>query len=414
MDLPRKPRSIARRYGGWTAAFIVFVAVVLIAARARAAAPAVERSTLTIDTVRRGEMLLALNARGVLVPEHMRIIAAVTSGRVDVLPIRPGTLVTPAALVVELSNSDVELQVLQSEQQLTQAQERITQLRTSLRQQRLGQQSSLAQVRTLLGDATRQNEAMIFLNKDRLAAPHEVAAAREKVAELTTRLELEKQRLDDLARTEPDQIALAEEQVTRLRAIVRAQRSRVSAMHVLAGEAGILQVLPLELGQWVNPGQELARVAQAGKLKAVLQVPEGLAKDVVVGQRTTIDMRGAVMSGHVQRIDPTIQNSTVAVEVALDSAPPAAARADLSVDGTIEEERLVNVLNVARPAVGQPGTAVTLFKLDANGTEATRVSVTLGRASATRAEVRAGLVAGDRVIISDMSAWENVGRIRLR
>jgi HlyD family secretion protein len=185
-------------------------------------------------------------------------------------------------------------------------------------------------------------------------------------------------------------------------------------MRVLAGESGVLQVLPLELGQWVNPGQELARVAQAGKLKAVLQVPEALARDVIVGQRTTIDMRGAVVSGHVQRIDPTIQNSTVAVEVALDSAPPAGARADLSVDGVIEVERLTNVLHLARPAVGQPGSVVGLFKIDGSGTDAIRVNVTLGRASASRAEVRAGLNVGDRVIASDMSAWENVNRIRLR
>jgi multidrug resistance efflux pump len=359
-------------------------------------------------------MLLALNARGVLVPEHVRIIAALTNGRVDVLPISPGTVVTPTTLVVELSNSDVELQALQSEQQLTQAQISITQLRTLTRQQRLEQQASLAETQTLLADARRQNEAMVLLGRDGLASRHEIAAAQEKVAELTTRLELGKEGLANLTRTESDQIALAEEQITRLHAIVRAQRSRVGAMRVLAGESGVLQVLPLELGQWVNPGQELARVAQAGKLKAVLQVPEALAKDVIVGQRTMIDMRGTVVPGHVQRIDPTIQNATVAVEVVLDNAPPAGVRADLSIDGAIEVERLTNVLHLARPAVGQPGSVVGLFKLQRSGTDAIRVNVTLGRASATTAEVRAGLGVGDRVIASDMSAWENVNRIRLR
>jgi HlyD family secretion protein len=414
MDLPRAPRSVAKRFGGWTAAFIALVVLMLVAARARDAAPVVERSTVTIDTVRRGDMLLALNARGILVPEHVRIIAAVTNGRVDALPITPGTVVTPTTLVVELSNSEVELQELQSEQQLTQAQVSVTQLRTSTRQQGLDQQASVAEMRTLLADATRQNEALVLLGKDGLASRHEIAAAREKVAELTTRLELGKEGLANLTRTESDQIVLAEEQIARLQAIVRAQRSRVGAMRVLAGESGVLQVLPLELGQWVNPGQELARVAQAGKLKAVLQVPEALAKDVIVGQRTMIDMRGTVVSGHVQRIDPTIQNSTVAVEVVLDNAPPAGVRADLSIDGAIEVERLTNVLHLARPAVGQPGSVVGLFKLQGSGTDAIRVNVTLGRASATTAEVRAGLSVGDRVIASDMSAWENVNRIRLR
>jgi hypothetical protein len=205
-----------------------------------------------------------------------------------------------------------------------------------------------------------------------------------------------------------------QDQVARLRRITAAQRQRVTAMQVVAGETGQLQVLPLELGQWVNPGMELARIAQPGRLKAVLHVPDVQAKDITIGQRAAIDTRNGIVQGHVMRTDPSSQNGTVTVEVALDTALPAGTRSDLSVDGTIEIARLSSAMYVGRPPYGDPGASVGLFRLDQGGKEAVRVRVKLGRASANAIQVLSGLAAGDRVIISDMSSWDNVSRVRIR
>jgi hypothetical protein len=205
-----------------------------------------------------------------------------------------------------------------------------------------------------------------------------------------------------------------QEQIARLRDIVASQRLRVTSMHVVAGEAGQLQVLPLELGQWVNPGMELARIAQPGRLKAVLQVPDVQAKDITVGQRVAIDTHNGIVQGRVMRANPSSQNGTVTVEVALDGALPAGTRSDLSVDGTIEIARLTNVLYVGRPPYGDPETSVGLFKLEPGGKEAVRVRVKLGRGSASSIQVMNGLAAGDHVIISDMSSWDNALRVRVR
>jgi HlyD family secretion protein len=188
----------------------------------------------------------------------------------------------------------------------------------------------------------------------------------------------------------------------------------VASMHVPAGADGVLQELPLELGQWVTPGQRLARVAQPGRLKAVLRVPETQAKDVVLGQPTAVDTRNGIVQGHVMRVDPSVQNGTVTVEIALDGALPRGARPDLSVDGTIEIERLPDVLHVGRPAYGEAESVVGLFRLDADGRTARRVNAKLGRSSVNTIEVVQGLKAGDKVIISDMSAWDNVNAVRLK
>jgi multidrug efflux pump subunit AcrA (membrane-fusion protein) len=359
-----------------------------------------------------------VHAPGTLVPEHIRIIAAVTAGRVEALPVRPGVTVTPATTIVELSNTDVELAALQSEQQLTAAMSSLASLRTSLQQQRLSQEGLVAQTRTEYEDAMRNVAVYDSLDRRKLASANEVASARDKAHELATRLEIERKRLDEMKSSESSQIKLMEDQIGRLRAIVDAQRQRVASMHVVAGETGQLQMLgnptQLELGQWVNPGMELARIAQPGKLKAVLRVPETQAKDIAIGQTASIDTRNGIVPGHVMRADPSAQNGTVTVEVALDGPLPPGTRSDLSVDGTIEIERLKDVLYVGRPAYGQPDNTVGLFKLTPDGKEATRVNVKLGRASVNTIEVVSGLNVGDKVIISDMSQWDNVSRVRLK
>ena len=414
MDIKREPPKKTKKYILWGVGLLGIVAVSVGISRLKPAAPSVEKATLWIETVKRGEMVRAVNAPGTLVPEHMRIIAALTAGRVEALPIRPPAKVNPTTLIVEMSNTDVTLASLQAEQQLTSMQASLASTRTSLLQQRLTQEGSIATINSQYQDAIRQLTVFDSLDKKSLASANEVAAARDRAKELKKRLDVEQARLQEMRDSEDQQIRLLQEQINRLRAIVQEQQNRVNSMHVLAGEDGVLQTLPLELGQWVNPGMELARVSQPGKLKAVLRVPETQAKDVALGQIASIDTRNGIVKGHVMRIDPSSQNGTVTVEVAIDDPLPQGARAELSVDGTIEIERLKDVMYVGRPAYGQAESTVGIFKLDPDGKEATQVKVQLGRASVNTIEVKGGLNVGDKVIISDMSAYDTQSRVRLK
>lgn len=418
MDIKRAPPSKKKQYIAWGSGIVAIVLVSLGISRLKPAAPSVERATLWVDSVRRGELLREVRAPGTLVPEHIRIIAAVTAGRIEALPLRPGVTVTPNTLLVELSNTDVQLQALAADQAVTAARGQLASLKRQLQQTRLAQEGVIAQLRTQLEDANRQIKVVEALDKKGLASQSEIAAARDRVAELTKRMEIEQQQLAEIDQSSQDQLRLTEEQVQSLTKIAAEQQNRVRSMHVLAGESGVLLNLgsgtPLELGQWVNPGMELARVAQPGRLKAVLRVPETQAKDIAIGQRATIDTRNGVVEGHVMRTDPGSQQGTVVVEVALDGELPKGARSDISVDGTIELERLPNVLYVGRPAYGSAESTVGLFKVSDDGKEATRVNVKLGRASVNTVEVINGLAPGDSVIISDMSQWDNVQRVRLK
>lgn len=414
MDIKRAPQSKRNQYIAWGAGVLAIALVSLGISRLRPAAPGVERATLWVDSVRRGELVREVRAPGTLEPEHIRIIAAVTAGRVEQLPIRPGVTVNPSTLIVELSNTDVVLQEMQAEQQLTAARGQLASLKTTLLQQRLAQEAVIAQINTQVETANRTLKTTQALDTKGLASEQEKAAARDAVTEAEKRQQLEQQRLDEMNASAQDQIRLNEEQIARLSSIVQEQKMRVSSMHVIAGESGVLQTLPLELGQWVNPGMELARVQQPGRLKAVLRVPETQARDIAIGQKATIDTRNGVVNGHVIRQDPSSQQGTITVEVAIDDSLPKGARADMSVDGTIEIERLPNVLYVGRPAYGSAESTVGLFKISDDGKEASRVNVKLGRASVNAIEVVQGLAVGDSVIISDMSQWDNVSRVRIK
>lgn len=413
VDIQRPPRSRKAQYIAWGSGIAAIALVSLGISRLKPAAPSVERATLWVDSVRRGELLREVRAPGTLVPEHIRIIAAVTAGRVDALPVRPGATVTPSTVLVELSNTDVQLQALAADQAVTAARGQLASLRRQLQQARLAQQATIAQLRTQVEDARRQLAVMAALDKKGLASASEIAAARDRMDELATRQRIEQQQLDEMDSSSREQLVLTGQQVRNLGAIAAEQRNRVASMRVLAGESGVLLTLPLEYGQWVNPGFELARVAQPGRLKAVLRVPETQAKDVALGQKAAIDTRNGVVAGHVTRIDPGSQQGTVVVECAIDGPLPKGARADISVDGTIEIERLPDVLYVGRPAYGSAESTVGLFRVSADGREATRVAVKLGRASVNTVEVLHGLAAGDSVIISDMSQWDAVTRVRL-
>lgn len=419
MDIKRAPPSKRNQYIAWGSGILAIVLVSLGISKLKPAAPSVERATLWVDSVKRGELLREVRAPGTLVPERIRIIAAVTAGRVEQLPVRPGVTVTPTTLLIDMSNTEVQLQMLAADQAVTAARGQLASLRRQLQQSKLAQEGTIAQLRTQVEDANRQLKVMEALDKKGLASASEIAAARDRVKELQTREQLEAQQLQEMISSGKEQLDLTQEQVQRLTAIVAEQRNRVRSMHVLAGESGVLLSLgsggaTLELGQWVNPGMELARVAQPGRLKAVLRVPETQAKDISLGQKATIDTRNGVVAGHVMRIDPGSQQGTVVVEVAIDADLPRGARADMSVDGTIELERLPNVLYVGRPAYGSAESTVGLFKVSDDGKEATRVNVRLGRASVNTVEVLNGLAVGDSVIISDMSQWDATSRVRLK
>lgn len=413
MDIKRAPPKKTKRNALIAGAVVAVIATTVALSNLEARPPGVARSELWVDSVQRGTMVRQVRAPGTLVPENIRYVAAVTAGRVEARPLRPGSAVTANTVLLELSNPEVQLQALEAQRQLTQAEQDLVTLKTTLETNRLNQAGQVATIRTLRANAIRDAAVIDGLDAKGLSSRNEVGRAKDLATELETRLELEIQRLDILTSAMSEQLSKAAANLQQMRAVARFQQERVASMRVLSGLDGQLQTLPLELGQWVVPGQTLATVAQPGRLKAVLRVPETQAKDVVVGQKTAIDTRNGLIDGSVMRVDPISQNGTVTVEVALTGELPRGARADLSVDGVIELERLSDVLYVGRPAYGQPEQAVGLFRIEPDGKTAVRLSVRLGRTSVSTIEVLQGLQPRDSVIISDMSRFDNVNRVRI-
>jgi len=414
MDIPRQKRPKRRRYIFVGAGIAAIALITLALSRLEPAAPRVDRALIFTDTVRRGPMVRQVRGHGNLVPENVRWISALTPGRVERIHVRPGVEVDESTVILELSNPDVNIQVLQAEQSLTAAEAQLVSLRTNLETQRLTQEAAVATVEREYQEALRQVRTHEELAKEGLVSEIDLQNARDRAAELEVRLEVERKRLDLLANSIEDQLAVQREQVERLRAIAEFQRRQVESMKIRAGTAGVLQEMDLEVGQWVMSGTTIARVAEPGRLKAILRIPETLVRDVAVGQPALIDTRNGVIEGRVMRIDPAVQSGSVAVEVALEGELPRGARTDLSVDGTIEVERLDDVLYVGRPAYGQAESTVGLFRLTDDRTHAVRVPVRLGRASVNTIEVRDGLQEGDIVILSDMSTWDSHDRVRVK
>jgi multidrug resistance efflux pump len=414
LDIPRAPVKSRKKYFLIGGGIVALVAVTVALSKMEPAAPTVERSTLWIDSVQKGTMLRQVRAPGTLVPEQIRYIPAVTAGRVEQVLVRPGTAVKANTVLLELSNPDVQLEMLAAQQQLTQAEAQLISLRTNLETTRLNQEGVVATVRTQYEDAKRIAEVTNALDEKGLSSASEAGRARDNLKELAARLEIEQKRLAILNNTIESQISLQRAQVSRLRDIAQFQVNRVGSMKVTAGADGVLQDMNLEPGQWVNPGITLGRVAQPGRLKAVLRVPETQAKDITIGQPVSIDTRNGLVAGRVFRIDPSVQNGTVQVEAMLEGELPRGARPDLSVDGTIEIERLTDVMYVGRPAYGQAESTVGLFRLEPDGSTAVRVNVKLGRSSVNTIEVVQGLNVNDKVIISDMSQFDSAERVRIR
>jgi len=413
LDVPRQKVRHRRKPLLIAAGMLVVALTTLGLAQLKPAAPQVERATLWLDTVRRGPMVRQVHGNGTLVPESQRFVSALTAGRIERVLARPGAKVEASTVLVELSNPDVQLEALDAERQLKLAEAELASLRSSLETARLAQEGSLAAARTELREAGRAVAVAERLAREGLSSTMEAERARDRLQEAEERHRAEQRRLELADEAFRAQVELRRADLERVRAIARFQRERVASMQVRAGAAGVVQELALEPGQWVQSGQGLARVASPERLKAVLLVPQGNARDLRLGLPVVVDTRDAKVPGRVSRVDPAVQNGTVAVDVALEGALPRGARPDLSVEGTIEIDRLADVLSVGRPANGASETTVRLFRLDPDGHTAVRVPVRLGRSSFNAVEVLEGLSAGDRIILSEMSRWEHVDRVRL-
>jgi HlyD family secretion protein len=414
VDIPREPAKRGRKrilYGGLAILAVVLATVGL--RNLKPAAPKVDRAAVWVDSVVRGPLVIEVRGPGTLVPERIRYISAVTAGRVEQRLAQPGQEVKAETVLLEMSNPDVQLQSLESERQLTVARADQVNLRANLATQRLNQEAAVATARSAFLDAKRTADASDSLAAKELISTSEASRARDRLEELSTRFKVEQERLQVMTQAADSQLALQQAQVNRLRDVTEFQRGRIRSMVVKAGTNGTLQELSLEVGQWAQSGASLARIVEPGRLKAVLRIPETQAKDVTLGQPAAIDTRNGIARGKVSRMDPAVQNGTVTVDVSLEGALPRGARPDLSVDGTIQVERLDNVLHVGRPAYGQAGSTVGLFQLIADGTVAVRVNVRLGRTSVNTVEVLGGLQPGEKVIISDMSRWDGFDRVRV-
>ncbi len=394
----------------------VLIAITVGLQQLEPAAPSVERATVWTDTVQHGTMIRQVRGPGTLVPEQMRFITAVTAGRVERILSLPGTEIGANEVIIEMSNPDVEVQRLQSQQQLSSAEAALIQLRSSLQTQRLTQAGLVAQTRTQHRAAVRAHETnqRLYDVNPQLVARNDLEQTRDQAAELEQRVGLEEERLEVLASSVDEQIAAQEAQIGRLRSIVDFNEGRVASLKVTSSVGGMLAELPLDEGQWVQSGGMLARVVVPGRLKAEIRIPQTQAQDIVVGQVAYIDTRNDTIEGQVVRIDPTVQNGTVTIDVALPLNLPRSARSDLSVDGNVVIQRLDNVTFVGRPAYGQANQRVGMFRITPDGQFAERVNVRLGASSVNDIEIIEGLVEGDIVILSDMSNWDGFDRVKLK
>lgn len=413
MDIARAPQKKTGRNVAIVGGVLLLVMVSVLVAGLDPASPSVERATLVIDSVARGDIVRDVRAPGTLVPEQIRYITAQASARVERLASESGRNVQAGDLLLGLSNPDLQIQTMQAEQQVRQAQIDLLNLRSNLRSQLLAQEGVMATMNTQLVNATQVARATDSLAKLKLVSPFESNNAKAQSDEMTTRFRIEKDRLELMKQAIDAQISTQSSQVEQLKAIARNQQNRLSSLQVRAPEAGVVQDLTLQLGQWVPEGTTLARVVQPGRLKAVLRIPESQAKDIQIGQKASIDTRNGLIAGHVARKDPGAQGGTVTIDVALDGALPGGAVPDLSVDGTIVIDRMTAVLYTGRPAFGAAGGTVRLFKL-VEGDAAVRVQVELGRSAVNSIEVIRGLRQGDRVILSDMTPFAGAERVKIK
>jgi HlyD family secretion protein len=416
MDVPRTDfaRLRRRRRILIAVAGVVLVAIVTLGlSRLKPAAPSVERATVWVDTVKRGPVIRQVRGLGTLVPTDIRWIPAANEGRVERLLIQPGTKVRTDYIILELRNPQLQQAALDAEWQLKAAEADYHNVAMQLQNQLLGQKAESAKVQSEFHEAKLKADTDQELARLGVISQLALKVSVGKAQELASRSDIEQERLAKGTDSLQSQLAAQNAKVEQVRALYQLKRQQLDSLRVRAGADGVLQELPLKLGQWVTPGTTLAKVVQPQRLKAELKVPETQAKDVQLGLPATVDTHNGVIEGHVIRIDPAVQAGTVTVDVALDGVLPQGARPDLSVDGTIDLERLANVLYVGRPAFGRENSTVGMFRLEADGSTGARTQVKLGRSSVNSVEILQGLKEGDQVILSDMSRWDTFDRIRL-
>ncbi len=385
----------------------------LAVSRLEPASPAVDRNTLWTDTVRRGLMVRQVRGPGTLVPEDIRWIPATTSGRVERILVRPGTTVMDSTVILELSNLSLQQELADARLRLRASEASLVSLRVQMENESLAQEATTAGIEADYRKAALQAAANQQLADKQLLSSITLQQSKMDAEQLSARLAIAQRQLASRSPAAAARIDAQQAEVEQARAVLALKERQVAELTVRAGVPGVLQVVPIEVGQQVAPGTNLARVSNPARLKAELRIGESQAKDVALGQPASIDTHNGVVAGAVSRIDPSVQNGTVTVDVALLGELPPGARPDLTIDGTIELERLPDVLFIGRPAFGQEKGSVGLFRVRADG-EAERVPVTLGRTSVDTVEIVSGLAAGDVVVLSDMSAWDAVERVRLR
>jgi HlyD family secretion protein len=426
MDVPRKDAAKKRLIKRIIIGLVILVALMPVGyyvgipftpfkGHLKAAAPGVDLSTLWPETVKRGPMVLEVRGLGTLVPEDTLLIPAQTDGRIDKILIKPGTPVHADSVILVMSNQELQTALLDAQFTLKAAQASYTDLRVTLEKQGLDLQANAAQVSADYHSAQLKAERDDALVKEGLVAQVDAKISDVTAQELSTRNGIEEKRLSINQESVEAQLAAQKVKVDQLEAEYKLKQQQVEELRVRAGAEGMLQALPVpvEEGQKVLAGTALGKVAQPSHLKAELKIAETQAKDVTIGQPAVIDTRNGLVKGHVSRIDPAVLNGTVTVDCRLEGPLPAGARPDLSVDGTVELMRLDDVVYTGRPVFGQADSKVSLFKIEPEGKYANRVQVELGRASVNTIEVKKGLNVGDRVILSDMSAWDQYDRLKL-
>ena len=416
MDRPRigyAKRKRTRRIVVGSFGAVVLLSLAWALSRVGPAAPGVDAAGVFTDTVGRGEMVRQVRGIGTLVPETVLVIAASDAGRIEQRFAQPGQEVGLHTVLLELGSPQVEQEYLDAAAQLRQAQADLANLQAQLEDQRLTQESVAADIEGQFLQAKAQYEADLELSRDGLTDQITLMKSRVTMEQLEKRLKLELAREDAREPSVQAQLAAQHARIEQMDALVALRKEMVDRLRVKAGMQGVLQIMDVEVGQLVAPGDELARVSDPIRLKAELKIPETLVNEVAVGQRAEVDTRNGVVKGEVSRIDPAAIEGTVLVDIRLLGDLPRGARPDLSVDGTIELERLENVLHVGRPIHAREDSLMELFKLEEDQTHASRVQVQVGKVSVSTIEIRSGLDEGDTVVLSDMSAWDSYDRIRL-
>jgi HlyD family secretion protein len=410
-DSLKRKRARQIKYGASAVAVVLLVGVGV--SRLKPAAPGVDRATLWIDTVQRGSMIRQVRGTGTLVPEDLRWIPATTSGRVERIIVKAGTEVSPGTIILELSNPALEQELNDAQLKVKSAEASLANLRVQLENSHLQQEASTAIIEADYKKASLQAEINTQLADKQLVSKLTLQQSKLDKDLLESRLANARQQLVKDSESIEARLLVQQSDLDQIRAVMRLKQRQFDELRVRAGLDGVLQLVPVEVGQQVAPGTNLARVANPSRLKAELKIAETQAKDIQIGQPVSIDTRNGLVDGKVARIDPSVQNGTVTVDVTLDGALPRGARPDLTVDGTIELERLTDVLFVGRPALGQEQSTVGVFKVEPDGT-ASRTQAKIGRMSVDKVELLSGLNAGDQVVLSDMSAWDAYDRVRLQ